>query len=139
MSIVTIPNASTPPVGFTPGLTFGGAAVGLTFASRSGIYIPISKNLLWFKLDILLSAKGSSVGGVAVTGLPLVCAGDGNCSVSIGYASALSSVAGHLGAIVNSGSASIELTQTGTGTIADLNNTNFTNSSRIMISGLYNV
>lgn len=140
MSIVTVPNLSNPATPFTPGITFGGAAVGMTFAGRSGYYIK-SGSLVWFKLDIQLSAKGSSTGVMVVTGLPFTADALGflHSAVAVGYADALASVAGGICAIVGQSSTTVAVYQTGTGTIAQLTNANATNTSRLIISGLYSV
>jgi hypothetical protein len=140
MSIVTIPNAVNPATPFTPGLTFGGAAVGMTFAGRSGYYIK-SGSLVWFKLEIQLTAKGSSTGLAVVTGMPFTAdtLGSLHCAVAVGYADGLSSVSGGISAIVAQGATTIAVYQTATGTTAQLTNANFTNTSRLIISGLYSV
>jgi hypothetical protein len=137
MSIVTIPSASTPPVAWTPNLTFGGAAVGMTYAGRTGIYIKFG-SLVFFKLDIQLSAKGSST-GLASISLPFAGAGDGHCGVSVGFADAMSSISGGLSAIAVASSAALQIDQLGTGTLAVLTNANFTNTTRLIISGVYSV
>ncbi len=54
---------------FTPAMTFGGAAVGMTFSKQSGFYTKIG-NMVMANLVLQLSAKGSSTGTVLVTGLP---------------------------------------------------------------------
>lgn len=55
---------------WTPALAFGGAAVGLTYAGRSGFYQKVGR-LVFFTFSIELSAKGSSVGAATITGFPL--------------------------------------------------------------------
>ena len=54
---------------FTPGITFGGGATGLTYSNRGGWYRRIG-NMVFFEVSIYLSAKGSSTGEARVTGLP---------------------------------------------------------------------
>ena len=54
---------------FTPGLAFGGNAVGMTFSSRTGVYVKIGKIVLVYDY-IALSAAGSSTGNATITGLP---------------------------------------------------------------------
>jgi hypothetical protein len=137
MSTVLIDALSNPATAFTPAVTFGGGATSLTYAGRTGIYIKIG-NLVFFKLDIQLSAKGSSTGSVSVS-LPFAGAGDGHCAVSVGFADALSSISGGLSAIVVAGSPALQIDQLGTGTLAVLTNANFTNTTRLIISGVYNV
>lgn len=54
---------------FTPGLAFGGASVGMTYSSQVGTYVKIGKSVIC-QMFITLSAKGSSVGALTMTGLP---------------------------------------------------------------------
>ena len=54
---------------WTPGLTFGGASVGMTFASQNGIWQKLN-NMVYIAFMFQLSAKGSSAGSALVTGLP---------------------------------------------------------------------
>ena len=54
---------------WTPALTFGGNAVGLTYGTRVGTYTKIG-NLVLATFQIGLSASGSSTGVATVSGLP---------------------------------------------------------------------
>jgi hypothetical protein len=54
---------------FTPGITFGAAAVGMTFTTQTGEYTKIG-NRVFFSCTVTLSAKGSSTGAALLTGLP---------------------------------------------------------------------
>jgi len=54
---------------WTPAITFGGAAVGVTYTTQSGTYTKIG-NLVTVTYDLILSAKGSSTGAVRITNLP---------------------------------------------------------------------
>ena len=54
---------------WTPGIAFGGASVGATYTNQVGAYTKIG-NLVTCQFYLLLSSKGSSVGGVSITGLP---------------------------------------------------------------------
>ncbi len=62
----------TPPTAFTPGLQFGGAAVGMT-GTFTGRYSQVC-GVLTYIVNIALSAKGSSTGTALITGLPVACA-----------------------------------------------------------------
>lgn len=64
MSTITDYSIST----WTPALAFSGAAVGITYTSRAGIYIKIGRFVL-ASFEMVLSSKGTSVGNAAVTGL----------------------------------------------------------------------
>lgn len=54
---------------FTPSLLFGGAAVGMTYGSRAGHYTRIGRQV-FIHLKLVLTARGSSTGGVTIAGLP---------------------------------------------------------------------
>jgi hypothetical protein len=55
---------------FTPGITFGGAAVGLTYSQQDGLYTDLGNGLVHVTMTIVLSAVGSSTGTANITGLP---------------------------------------------------------------------
>lgn len=54
---------------FTPAITLGGGATGVTYASANGYYTKIG-NRVEINGAIILSSKGSSTGAVVITGLP---------------------------------------------------------------------
>jgi hypothetical protein len=56
-------------ISFVPTLSFGGAAVGMTYATRVASYL-VKSNSVKISGRMTLSAKGSSVGGAVITGLP---------------------------------------------------------------------
>lgn len=60
---------------FTPSLTFGGAAVGMTYGTQAGSYTKIG-NLVTVQIRLVLTAKGSSTGAAIITGLPFASAND---------------------------------------------------------------
>lgn len=55
---------------WTPQLQFGGANSGMTFSARSGVWVQIGQ-LVYAQWSFTLSAKGSSTGTAAITGLPV--------------------------------------------------------------------
>lgn len=71
---------------FTPAMTFGGAAVGMTFSTASGVYTKIGR-LVWTQVTMQLSAKGSSTGAAVLTGWPFSNAVQGQTPTTFaGYA-----------------------------------------------------
>jgi hypothetical protein len=54
---------------WTPGLAFGGLAVGVTYYSQVGFYTRVG-NIVHLSGYIFLSSKGSSTGNLTITGLP---------------------------------------------------------------------
>lgn len=71
-------NANVPPLipslgaltNFTPTLAFGGASVGVTYGSQVGRYWLIG-GMLFFWLELVLTAKGASAGAATIGGLPI--------------------------------------------------------------------
>jgi hypothetical protein len=54
---------------WTPALTFGGGNTGMTVTTQTGIYTRIGR-MVWFRVEIQYSAKGSSTGVASISGLP---------------------------------------------------------------------
>lgn len=123
---------------FVPAITFGGAAVGITYSKQVGFYTKIG-NRVHFNLYIVLTSKGSSTGDIRITNLPFSSASisDNYAAVSV-FALTLTSIVGHLQGYVNhNGEDKILIHQLGTGTHTALNNGNIQNTSAFMISGTY--
>jgi len=120
---------------FTPVLAFGGASVGITYSNQTGYY-SITGNTLTFKMQILLTNKGSSVGSATITGLPVASrvGSSFSCfSVVPGFTYVGTPVV-YMGA----GSATMGLqAYTAAGAAADITNTSMTNTSLVIISGSY--
>lgn len=122
---------------FTPSIQFGGAAVGVTYAWQIGRYTKIG-NRVNFNIRIGLTSKGSSVGAVAINGLPF------GANAAANNYSPLMLRAFSLAAGVNSvqGYSSPGLTQLNfekfaAGAAANLVDTDVTNTTDLMISGHY--
>lgn len=122
---------------WTPSVTFGGASTGLTYGTRAGFYEVIGSRI-FIEAAIILTAKGSSTGVALVTGLPFAANATAgyNHSFSV-WADALASISGHLQTLIIPSSTSIRLEHLGTGTSAQLTEANFTNTSAIILSGVY--
>lgn len=120
---------------WTPSLNFSGAAVGLTYAvTPVGFYTKVGK-LVFATGRINLSNKGTSVGTAFIGGLPF--------SASTGAAIAAADISVYIGmsGVVNftghlSGT-QIRLRNGGALEIADISNTNFTNTSDLYFSATY--
>lgn len=122
---------------FTPGLTFGGAAVGMTFTTQTGRYTKVGR-LVSFEIRIDLSAKGSSTGSALITGLPFTVSAVAS-AISIGYLSAISFANFPEGGIDPSATTISLRETTDAGVITDLVETNFADASIIILSGSYQV
>ena len=120
---------------WVPDLKFGGAAVGLTYASRGGNYTKVG-NLVTATFQIRLSAKGSSTGQATVENLPFVSkgsGGDGYAVAVIHYYSGFTGV-GKCGTGYSSGAAVINELADNSG---PLDASRFTNSSILFGSITY--
>jgi hypothetical protein len=54
---------------FTPSLTIGGSAVGITYSVQAGKYVVLG-NVVFITVEIILTSKGSNSGNLVVTGIP---------------------------------------------------------------------
>jgi hypothetical protein len=117
---------------WTPVLQFGGAAVGLTYSARTGATKRVG-NVVYFEMRITLSAKGSSTGAVTITGIPIA-ADTAAGALSVGYYSGMASITTLAARIAGS---TIRLANTGAAATTDLTHANFTDTTDIVISGVY--
>jgi hypothetical protein len=122
---------------WTPSLLFGGASVGMTFTTQLGVYTKTG-NRVFFTAYIVLSAKGSSAGSVLVGGLPFT-SKTGDISPIAMYLNGVSFANAFQG-YVGQNSTYIGLYEvTEAGSKTDLNDTDFINTSTIIMSGQYQV
>ena len=54
---------------WTPTIEFGGASTGITYSTQSGAYTRIG-NVVFLRILIVLSSKGTATGNTTITGLP---------------------------------------------------------------------
>lgn len=123
---------------FTPAVTFGGAAVGVTYTRQIGTYRRVG-NVVHFQLYITLSSKGSSTGALNVTGLPITSLN--STFVRPGFAAYISGAAVTItdqtfGILVENTS-SLAMQQVVTGTGVSLTDANMTNTTTIAVNGSY--
>ena len=123
---------------WTPTISFNGNAAGLTYNTQYGVYTKIG-NVVHFSFRLILSAKGSSTGGASLAGLPFTSANtNGNFgAVPVAFADAVSSFDKTLTWIVDPNATTIALRYCNGTNYANLDDTNFTNSSNIIASGTY--
>lgn len=62
---------------FTPGVSVGGSATGITYSVQVGAYLKVG-NRCFYQLNVVLSSKGGGGGAVRVTGLPFTSANVAN-------------------------------------------------------------
>jgi hypothetical protein len=65
---------------WTPTVTFGNLSVGVTYATQTGKYVKVGKNITVMGV-IVLTSKGSSTGTARVAGIPF--AAETNSAVSV--------------------------------------------------------
>jgi hypothetical protein len=122
---------------WTPELKFGGAATGITYTRQVGFYSRIG-NLVFVRCFITLSNKGSATGAATIAGLPVAASSIANGHmVGSVYAATMSSMSGHLHAIVAPSASIVNLSQLGTGTTLNLDDTHFTNTTSIILTLVY--
>lgn len=130
---VTIPGATLR--SWTPTITFGGAAVGVTYGAQSGVY-EVRGNEVIAQFQITLTNKGTSTGNAFISGLPANVRGaenSGSANGSGGTINYYSGTTGLTGAPFprTPSGASVDLYQfTATGA-ARVTDANFTNTTTI--------
>ena len=122
---------------FTPGVTFGGNAVGLTVGAVDGRYVQAGKQINFWAY-IPLTNKGSSTGAARVTlgALPAPAANFAGASVQV---DAMTGLPGVPVLFIVAGSAAAELRYFNgtTSEAASLANTHFNNTTTLYITGSY--
>lgn len=124
-------------VSFTPALTFGGGSTGIAYSSRFGNYHRFG-NVVFFKLGIFLSNKGSSTGQAKITSLPFN--STGNTHVFFTAISAISFPATYntIYTQTESGTTNLFIYSTGDNvTVGTVTDANFVNTSQILVNGFY--
>jgi hypothetical protein len=122
---------------WTPGLTFGGAAVGMTFSTQTGSYQKIGNRvtLNWY---LTLSNKGSSAGAAYITGLPFVVRNNVDSYSSPVFRAAVISYSGMLQGLVVTGGTTIQFEDYNeAGGVGSITNTDFENTSSVIGSLSY--
>jgi hypothetical protein len=122
---------------WTPGISFGGASVGVTFIGTSGFYTKVG-NVVTVSCYSNMSSKGTSVGAARITALPFTCA---NSTAAYAAAALFFTNITYLGQVsgyVNINDNTIDLFQTTElGVATALTNTNFANNTAIIINLTY--
>jgi hypothetical protein len=121
---------------FTPGASFGGGMTGIAYSLQSGKYTKIGNGVL-YGFEIRLTSKGSDVGGFRATGLPFTVT-----SVSVIGAPWCTNMAATVGDTHLSASAVVSTTQCdmnkqAAGSVVVIDDTDFTNTSRVRVAGHY--
>jgi len=125
---------------WTPSLKFGGASTGMTYTTQEGAYFRIG-DVNFVRATIVLSAKGSSTGTATITGLSdaAVDTPGNDLALSVGRASNMASLTSNITATVTDSGTSINLYDWGASGTVVLDESNFTDTTTITISGVYQI
>lgn len=115
---------------WTPVLNFGGASVGVTYSSQSGLVSRTSDGGFEGAFTITLASKGSSTGAATITGLPYGCSSGQAFSPARSY-SGISASAGVVLGLDSSIPSIITLSSPGATGYTAVADTAFTNTSSI--------
>jgi hypothetical protein len=118
-----------------PGITFGGAAVGVTYGTQSGSYTKIGNRVL-FDLRIILTSKGSSTGAFQLTGLPFLTANIPAKAAAVLLNNFAAGVTAPVGSIIGNGT-TMQIYNYSAGSLSVLTEASVNNTSEINISGHY--
>lgn len=123
---------------WTPGLTFGGGDTGMTFSFQTGAYTKIGR-MVQIVGQIGLSAKGSSVGVALITGLPFTCSAF--LAPLSGRVSGMTSGVGDtfIAFTTASSSTTVVPSKISSGTVSQLTDADFADTSSILLGGVYHV
>lgn len=120
---------------FTPSINFGGAHVGQT-GTFNGYYTLIG-NRVFFNLEISLTAKGSSTGVASIAGLPYTNLNATNNRAAMVVRDTGTTAVTGMTAYLGPNATAIGLLDFVANAEVSLTETNFTNTTDIMISGSY--
>lgn len=120
---------------FTPGLQFGGAAVGLTFSAQAGAYTKKGREVT-FLIELSVNVKGSSVGQARITGLPFTSSTQ-KSACTIGNLNVITFTGQMFSSLPDASTSPLLQQSTEAGVRSNLADTNFANASYIIVSGTY--
>lgn len=121
---------------FTPAMTFGGSASGITYDTQFGRYTKIGREV-FFYIFLDLSNNGSGTGAAVVTGLPFTSAlGVGGGCTMMNWSN-FSGVVGTPVGLVDVNATTISLNMSGAAASAAMTDTNITNTATFTLVGSY--
>ena len=122
---------------WTPAFTFGGAATGITYASRTATYVKIGA-LVMIVADIRLSNKGSATGLAEIGGLPFASSSNPNSLISIRWVSMAANYVDVCGVLADASSGfGVYGATAATASLAQLTDAAFANGTILQLSGCY--
>lgn len=120
---------------FTPGMTFGGSAAGITYSTQTGRYTKIG-NIVIVQIRIVLTNNGSGSGAAVLTGLPFTAIGSATPATLTPFSGFASMTGAPAGNVVASTTTAALLQTTATATTA-LTETNVTDSASFAVQIVY--
>jgi hypothetical protein len=125
---------------WTPTLTFGGAATGMTFAVGNGGTFVKHGKIITVQGSLRLATKGSSVGSAVIGGLPEPAPNNSGGAATFGLVQNMSGLTGAIqGSTAGASTTNLNPRQANATGNAVLNDTNFTDTSRIEFTLTYEV
>ena len=130
----TAPGATTGT--FTPGISFGGASTGITYSGQIGRYWLFS-GLVIATFDITLTSQGSATGTARVTDLPFASSATFIASGVLNYADNMNALQSSVTVLPDVGTLNAFLSEwKATGSMV-VDDTHFSNSTRIVGTAIY--
>jgi hypothetical protein len=122
---------------FTPVLAFGGASVGITYTTQSGIYSKVG-NQVNVAIRIVLTNKGSSTGSATITGLPFTSNTNGAYRATGAFGGDnYSSMGANAFTQITANSTIVSFYELNTGSFTTIDDTNFGNTTVVNLSITY--
>jgi len=122
---------------WTPGLKFAASTVGITYSAQSGTYTKIGRQVTvngYFSL----SNKGAAAGQAVITGLPFTIANTAGNYAPATLRFNIITYTGTVMGLANINDTTIGMEQVSVaGTLTDITNTNFANTSSVILSLTY--
>jgi hypothetical protein len=113
---------------WTPGVTFGGGSTGVTYGATNGAHYVKIGQLVFVSGRLILSAKGSSTGAAAMTGLPFAATVTNAASPVLGLYSNITTITAPIFLNLTNGSTTAAIFTT---PVTALTDANFQNTTAI--------
>lgn len=124
---------------FTPTIEIGGASTGITYAAQNGRFMRVGR-LVNVDLEIVLTSKGALTGNLAIGGLPYpVNAQAIGSAGNIAFYSGMSTINGMIIGQFEPGQSVMTLYDRQASTANNLVDTNLSNTSKLVLSGVYEI
>jgi len=120
---------------WTPAITLGGGNTGITYGAQTGTYTRIGDRV-FIECRITLTSKGSSTGGVLVTGLPVTIGPSGARAVGAVYANN-ASYTGTVVALAEENTTTLSLRVINGGSASQLTDAQINNTFDVFLSLAY--